>query len=163
MLRRPAVQCREVTARKKTCLGKGSDSPSVSSEACELTSRIQSLTTSTLVSEKSSFPALLKLLAVACIPALSGGCVSVADLSSREASICEVHKTPMKIEMVPGSPGYPGYVWDYVQEMEKNFPHNRGPRLLGGDYPMVRVKQAKVHVCPECDEAYRAYWKKRKG
>lgn len=99
----------------------------------------------------------------ALIPLLFSNCLSVADLSSREASTCEVHKTPMKIEMVPGSTGYPGYVSGYMAEMEKNFPHNRGPRLLGADYPMVKVKQARVHVCPECDEAYQAYWKKRKG
>lgn len=111
--------------------------------------------------EKSTSLTLLKLLAMACIPVLWGGCVSVVDLSSREASTCEVHKTPMKIEMVPGSTGYPGYVQDYMQEMAQNFPHHRGPRLLGAEYPMIEVKQAKVHVCTKCDEAYRSYWEKR--
>lgn len=99
---------------------------------------------------------------IAFVPLLMTNCVGVADLSSREASTCEVHKTPMKIEMVPGSTGYPGYVRNYMQEMERKFPHHRGPRLLGREYPMVKAKQAKVHVCPECDEAYRSYWEKRK-
>lgn len=98
------------------------------------------------------------------LPLLLANCLSVADLSSREAPICEVHKTPMEIEMVPGSTGYPGYVANYMAKMAREFPHHRGPRLLGGDYPFhLHIKQAKVHVCPKCDEAYKSYWKKRNG
>ena len=94
-------------------------------------------------------------------PLLMASCVSVVDLSSREASTCEVHKTRMEVEAVRGSTGYPGYVPGYIEVMEQEFPHHRGQRLLGAEYPAVKVEQVKVHVCSECDEAYRTYWAER--
>jgi hypothetical protein len=90
--------------------------------------------------------------------ALLTSCATTVDLAKTEASTCEIHKVPMKVETVEASTGYAGYLPEYSKGMRESFPHHGGHHLLGGQYPMhVHIGKARAHVCPKCDAAYRDY------
>lgn len=105
--------------------------------------------------------AMMKWAGMAGGAVLFTSCATTVDLAKNEASTCEIHKVPMRVETVEASTGYAGYLPEYSKGTRESFPHHGGHHLLGGQYPMhVHIGKARAHVCPKCDAAYRDYVKR---
>jgi hypothetical protein len=85
------------------------------------------------------------------------GCVNVADVTKNEPKICPLHGQQMEIREVPCVSGTSIYLPDFSSALISKFPHHGGTRFAE-DLAYLSANKARVHVCPNCDEAYRE-WK----
>ncbi len=98
------------------------------------------------------------------LPLLIAGCRTV-DVAGRHVGpppICEVHGRPMTPELIRVSSGEVVYLRDYRKIAELQFPHHGG-WLYSGEREFLAPYESKVRdfVCPDCDRAYREFWKLR--
>ncbi|MFT3870397.1 MAG: hypothetical protein QM715_18265 [Nibricoccus sp.] len=84
------------------------------------------------------------------------GCVNIADVTKNEPEVCELHKQKMEIREVRCIPGSSVYSSEYSSALISKFPHHGGPRFAE-DLAYLNARKARIHVCPNCDEAYRAW------
>jgi hypothetical protein len=82
--------------------------------------------------------------------------------------VCEVHRKVMEVGVVTLSTGEIAYESEYDQAMRVQFPHHGGTVLhcerVGYPvypYPVFRT-EVRDFVCPDCDAAYREYWRLRR-
>jgi len=64
----------------------------------------------------------------------------------------------MTVETLNISPGYLGYLPEYMVIMQQQFPNYSGVRWAHADY-MIGARRMRAYVCPACTEAYEEYHK----
>lgn len=102
-----------------------------------------------------SLPALV-------FPFLLLGCRTV-DVAARHAGpppVCEVHGQPMAPELMRVSFSDAVYLQDYRRIAQMRFPRHGGT-LLSGERDFRNPIETRVRdfVCPDCDRAWREFWK----
>jgi hypothetical protein len=91
---------------------------------------------------------------------LLGGC-STIDRTENVSSVCPVHSEEMTIETLNISPGYLGYIPEYGEIMNRDFPNYSGTRWAHAEY-QFGARKMNAYVCDSCTEAYLDYNKKQK-
>lgn len=66
----------------------------------------------------------------------------------------------MRPEWISVSTGYIGYMIEYSTIVKQRFPHH-GEVILSAEREFVQPIDRRVRdfVCPDCTEAYKAYWR----